>query len=208
MHIYFENSNINLIPFGVSLILGLIYILWRRKYRKSYLIFFTVFSFYLLFVIRVTLFPIPLYSEPIQFENFYSPHNLNLIPFNFGECHILRYCIFGSIANIYLTIPVGFGIQFLRALNKKERLWLILIIGFSIEILQLLISLGLSFPYRVIDINDVIFNALGVFIGLLFFKLFVWIYLALCKKWAGLAKGWFSYFYEVAILASKIRKDE
>ncbi|MBT4004159.1 MAG: VanZ family protein [Chloroflexi bacterium] len=155
------------------------------------------FGLYILFVLRVTLFPIPLYSSLPTIEFPYSPRNLNLLPLNFDECRILRHCLFGSIANVYLTIPFGFGIYFLIRSKKKFFLWISLFIGLFIEITQLVISLLLGFPYRVIDINDVIFNAFGVLIGYILFRLFVWGYFALSKKWRSLKTGVYQYLFDV-----------
>ncbi|WP_081943452.1 VanZ family protein [Caloranaerobacter azorensis] len=44
--------------------------------------------------------------------------------------------------------------------------------GTIIESLQLIISLFLKYTYRVIDINDIIFNFIGVIIGFYIFKIF------------------------------------
>ncbi len=163
-----------------------------------------LFGFYILFVLRVTLFPIPYYSY--RYDEFvFSPRNLNLIPLYFGECRILRFCIIGSIANVYLTIPLGFGIFFLLGGYKKKALWVSLFIGLYIELTQLLISLFLGFPYRVIDINDVLFNGLGVLIGYLIFRVFVWGYIALSKKWGSLKTGNYEYLFDVVNGSRKMK---
>ena len=55
--------------------------------------------------------------------------------------------------------------NFIRRLRRKDILWLSFAVGFGIEFVQLLMTLILSYPYRVVDINDVWLNAAGVLIG-------------------------------------------
>ena len=50
-------------------------------------------------------------------------------------------------------------------------------LGLGLEIAQLLLSLALRYPYRVVDINDAMFNAFGVILGYGLFKLFAGLYL-------------------------------
>jgi glycopeptide antibiotics resistance protein len=100
-------------------------------------------------------------------------HSLNLIPFNFGN--LFSYAALGKISyrivfwqtagNILITIPFGLGTGFLT----KVRGWRILLValgtGFSLEGMQFIfILLGVGNAH-VIDINDLLLNALGVLIG-------------------------------------------
>ena len=51
--------------------------------------------------------------------------------------------------------------NFIRRLRLKDILWLSFAVGFGIESVQLLMTLILRYPYRVVDINDVWLNAVG-----------------------------------------------
>ncbi|WXR62851.1 VanZ family protein [Peptostreptococcaceae bacterium AGR-M142] len=68
-------------------------------------------------------------------------------------------------------IKFGFGISFIMNLNNNTIIKLALLFGVIIESMQFIISLYLGWTYRVIDINDVFFNFLGVIFGYTLFKL-------------------------------------
>ena len=129
MNLYFDKNTFNILPVGLIILIGIVFLMWRKKKDKVYLLILFAFGLYILFLLRVTLFPIPLYSSRASIDFPYSPRNLNLIPLYFGECRILRYCLFGSIANVYLTIPFGFGVYFLSRVNKKKVFWFSIFIG-------------------------------------------------------------------------------
>jgi glycopeptide antibiotics resistance protein len=83
--------------------------------------------------------------------------------------------------NILLTIPLGFGLNFLCRLRMKDILC-ISAVGLGIELLQLALTLLLRYPYRVVDINDVWLNAMGVLIGYGLFQAFAWSYRQISQR--------------------------
>jgi glycopeptide antibiotics resistance protein len=124
---------------------------------------------------------------------------INLIPFYFGEQHIFDdRDLIAFAQNILLTIPFGFGILFVSRLRPKDFLWLPLAIGFGIEAAQLIISLILKYPYRVIDINDTLLNALGVLVGYALFRILAWLFIKITPLLKQNPGKWLGFFQEVA----------
>ena len=82
--------------------------------------------------------------------------------------------------------------------RKWHFIWLPALVGLSIEGLQLVISLLLGYPYRVIDVNDLIANAAGVLLGYAFFRVFRWAFLELARGARFKPGGWLAYLLEVA----------
>ncbi|MFP3919980.1 VanZ family protein [Lysinibacillus telephonicus] len=104
-----------------------------------------------------------------------SLRSVNLIPFNsikefimvdngFGQVRIVDMNIWG---NIFMFVPAGIYI----ILHKKHRsimknLFIILLSSLAIEATQFIFALG------ALDIDDIILNVMGGFIGLAFYKMF------------------------------------
>ena len=66
--------------------------------------------------------------------------------------------------------------------RRKDFLWLPLVVGFGIELSQLILNILLRYPYRVVDITDALLNAVGIWIGYSFFRLFSGLYIAITSK--------------------------
>lgn len=204
---FFLNGGSALIDFDISIIIAGLLLLsiasfyLKKKKNKdfTYILFYFVFNVYLLYVLKYTIFPIPVYGPPMEEvmgkSNFFS--HINFIPFNFESI----YYLFSMqvLGNVILSIPFGFGIPYVIKF-KKSKLYLVAIFfGMVIELIQLCISLLLGFAYRTIDINDVIFNFLGVIIGFYLFKLFSAIYIIAVRKMKiELNDNFLKYIYEVA----------
>ncbi len=163
-------NNTHLLIGVVALVVALI-ILWRQNKSFSYLFFFSVFWIYLMGVVSVVAFPFPIgYPNPD-----FKP-SVNFIPLNFGDCSYLILCLRNIYENILLTIPFGFGISFIARINPKNIFWLAIAVGFTFELVQLIISFAIRSSFRVVDINDVILNATGVLLGYGIFRIFGWVY--------------------------------
>jgi glycopeptide antibiotics resistance protein len=106
----------------------------------------------------------------------------------------LRFLVY----NILLTLPFGFGINFLTRMNVKKIISVSIFLGLGLEIAQLLLSLALRYPYRVVDINDAIINAFGVLLGYGLFKLFAWLYLLIAGQDTNNKDTLSLYFCEVS----------
>ncbi|MEB6551427.1 VanZ family protein [Heyndrickxia sporothermodurans] len=142
-----------------------------------YLLFFSIMYIYLYNVINITQFPI--YVDELQRETFGGQNvwkDMNLIPFK----DIFNMT---SLLNIVMTIPLGFGLPFLIKANIKKITFWGFLSGFLLETMQLLAALYAGYTFRVVDINDLIFNWLGTLIGyLIFFKLFIYLFNYLVDK--------------------------
>jgi glycopeptide antibiotics resistance protein len=166
---------------GAFVIIAFVVILWRRKYRFSYLFPLGIFCLYLLLVMGLTLFPIPIPSEGGAFGSrqptLYILSRVNLIPFDYDQFkNLAPLFVFMRevVDNILLTIPLGFGICFFTRLRVKQILLLAISAGLGIETTQLAMCLILGVAYRGVDINDAIMNALGVMTGYGLFRLLSW----------------------------------
>lgn len=190
-------------------LLGVVLIgLWikarQREYRTAYLFCCAIFGVYLLFALQKLFFPLwisgglPDLLRTQPFEYF-----INLIPFYFGRFSSLTESIPTLLENVLLTLPFGFGVSFVARLRPRTILWLAPVVGFATEGAQLLISLLLGYPYRFIDINDVIMNTLGVLIGCGMFQIFAAVYLEMIQRLRLQPRGLFAYIAEVARRAAQ-----
>jgi glycopeptide antibiotics resistance protein len=178
MMVYFNNTH--LLIGLVSLVVVLI-VLRIQKKSFSYLLFFTISWIYFIGAISVAVLPFVIITDH---SNSVFHLSLNLTPFDFGNCfeNIPRVCYQDMFNNVLLTVPFGFGIHFIIHVKPKYILWAILAIGCSFEFIQLVMTFVLRTSSRSIDINDVILNTTGAFIGYVLFKIFGWAYSAVIRK--------------------------
>lgn len=161
------------IMFGIIAIIFaiVICILLKKGVKKTALV--CIFIAYITAVVCIVFFPI-LYDEPVVYGNGYTWYNL--VPFatiaetvsgGFGETAFLQ--IFG---NIFLSVPFGF---FVMMWMKKPKLWKMFVFAFgftvTIEITQMFLGFAINSMYRNVDIDDVILNATGAFIGFGIYKI-------------------------------------
>lgn len=190
--------------FGLAILCVSLVILKRQKRSYSYLLCFSVFWMYLLVMVSAVLFPIPLPADGAAGPSWQSADDIlarvNLIPFYYGQPDRLNaVTIMHEIAgNIALTVPFGFGINFIRQITPKNIPWLALGVGVGTEATQLIACLVLGMNFRSVDINDMMLNAMGVLIGYGAFRIFSWLYLAATKLLNLDHKGLFAYIHAVA----------
>jgi glycopeptide antibiotics resistance protein len=183
---------------GIGILCVLLPVIWWRKRKLSYLLFFCLFWVYILAVVQAVIFPFVINTTPSAAG--FTP-SINLIPFYFGGCfnNMPALCAAGIADNILLTLPGGFGINFLARVRPKGIFWLALVVGFGLELVQLCISLLFRSGFRAIDINDAIFNAAGVLLGYALFRAFAWCYLK-ATDYFGFKPKWLAAdIYDVAI---------
>lgn len=170
---------------GLGCLILLLFLLRRRGLRPAYLFSFTLFWLYLLLVASLIVFPIQLpgnFGLRDSVSEIFS--HANLTPLAFGELFNLSpRVIFDNLAgNILLTLPFGFGINFLTRLPARWILWLALAVGLSLEVSQLVVSMLIGITYRSVDINDALLNAVGVLIGYGCFRGFDWLNVAVAGQ--------------------------
>lgn len=155
------------------IILIFIYMFKRNKIKNNKKIDnFIFFSYYLYIIslISVVFFPIPLYllNEDQEFPFTFF---LNVIPFKTILIVLERNPI-QLFGNILLLLPLGVILPILK--KKLFGIRYILIVGFltslTIESIQLLMSLSIGVPFRVFDIDDLICNTFGAILGYIIIK--------------------------------------
>jgi glycopeptide antibiotics resistance protein len=149
---------------------------WRKKRSVGYRVFFGLFWIYLLMLFSMTVFSGTVYRSLTWDERLEMAPLLlarvNLAPFHFGQFAYAGYIFTDVILNILVTVPLGFGLAFLTPLRARTMLIIAVGVGVFFETGQLAASLLAALPLRVTDINDAIFNALGVMVGYGVFGLF------------------------------------
>jgi len=129
------------------------YIYYCSEKEKRQYIFDSIFYVYVFFVIKYTQFPIILNDEMRSIIGQNVFRDSNFLPFA-----NLKYNLKYIILNTVMTIPFGFGICFLIKTSFKKVILLGFGLGFSLELMQLIIALIVGFTFRYVDVNDIIFN--------------------------------------------------
>lgn len=203
MVIIVDNMHIPTSPIALAILCMLLVIIWYRKRNFSYVLCLLIFGSYVLYALDITLFPIAISGDTAnamrQNRRVSSFVNFILFNFDFSTHLVMRQ----MLQNILLTVPFGFGIHFLIKLRLKDMLWLTFMVGMSIEAAQIVISLLLRYPHRVIDINDVILNAIGVIVGYGLFRVFAWLYIWLTQAFGIRHWGLSAYIYTIAEQANQ-----
>jgi glycopeptide antibiotics resistance protein len=88
-----------------------------------------------------------------------------------------------SLLNILLLIPFGFGLPFITNYRMKKIIVIGALFSIAIELTQLITGYMAKITFRVADINDVIFNTMGVAIGYILFVGFARIYRRTSYNW-------------------------
>jgi glycopeptide antibiotics resistance protein len=204
MQIYSDNLGIDIWFIMLGILAMILIILWRKKHSPSYLVCFGLFGVYLLYVIEKVFFPIHLSGQYVDvMRQQASLLDINLAPFYFGHFTTLSGALPGLILNILLTVPFGFGLNFIVYVKPKHFIWLAPTVGLGIEAIQLIISLLLRYPYRVVDINDFMMNTLGIVIGYIVFRLFSWLYIVVNRQFGIKHDGLSEYIHKIALKNTK-----
>jgi glycopeptide antibiotics resistance protein len=189
---YFETTDLYIV---IAILVIAILAAWWRKRSLSYVFFFAIFSIYLAIGLTQVIFP---FSIRTSSNDWPFRLNLNLIPFNFGDCSQLPgICLLQAWQNILLTIPFGFGLRFVTRFKPRNIFWVALSVGLSTEGIQLVLCLTFQGSFRSVDINDSLLNAFGVLVGYAAFLIFAWLYRALLARLAIHPTGIFAYVSEV-----------
>ncbi len=173
------------------LLFGLIWIgtvmFLRLKKKKSlvYLLFFTIFYVYIVKVLDYTLFQfqslilLKYFMPGLMLKGQTVEKSINLIPL----ITLTPQDLETSLLNILLLMPFGFGLPFITNFRMKKIVVIGALFSITIELLQLLTGYMAKITFRVADINDVIFNTVGVAIGYILFVGFMRIYRHMSRNW-------------------------
>jgi len=175
--------------FLTVLLFGLIWIgfitFLRSKKSLAYLIFFTIFYIYIVKVLDYTLFQfqslvlLKLFNPGLILNGQAAGKAINLIPF----ITLISQDLKTSLLNILLLIPFGFGLPFISNYRMKKIVIIGALFSIVIEFMQLITGYVAKITFRIADINDVIFNTIGVAIGYILFVGFVRIYRHIYHNW-------------------------
>lgn len=159
----------------------------RLKKRKSflYLLFFTIFYIYLYKVLDYTL----LQFQSLLLMQHFLPNLMlngieagrvvNLIPLATLTLEDVKT----SLLNILMMMPFGFGLPFITNFRFKKVVIAGLLLSIAIELLQLITGFTANTTFRVADINDLVFNTVGVAVGYILFSQFVLVFRRMSRNW-------------------------
>ena len=143
------------------------YLRTAKKQSPVNLLLFTIFYIYLYKVLDYTL----LQFQSLLLLRYFIPglmlngsgadENVNLAPLVTLATEDLRT----SLLNILLMMPFGFGLPFLAEWKASRVMVVGALFSIAIELLQLLTGVMAGMTFRVADVNDVIFNTVGVATG-------------------------------------------
>lgn len=143
----------------VSLYIMIVSIINHRRNRFWFLHF--VMLPYILFVLTITIIPLPNIFQPKN-EQFWQ--SVNWLPFR-DIIHGYAYAKREALLNVLMMVPFGFFLPFMT----KKNVWKTVIITFcfslSIETIQLLTVLFNRIDARTFDVTDLITNTLGGLCG-------------------------------------------
>lgn len=168
-----------MITYQLAILLGIISIIFYvlisvfLKVNPKKIIISCIFIVYLTAVAVITLFPI-LIDEKVEY--FGNSTWYNIIPFKtitqtlqYGISTTAIVQIFG---NIFMSVPFGvFVMLFLRNPKWWKMLLFALLLTVGIELSQMIIGLAINNMYRTVDIDDIILNVIGTYLGYGIYKI-------------------------------------
>lgn len=163
---------------SIPIYIILIVIFLIKKIKLKNILIYTIFYIYIISLLAVTLFPIPIawlkeISKYVTDTNNFIPLNSILdIILNKNLPLIVKFK--QVIWNIIIFIPLWFLVPFIwkNKNNFKQALFIWVLWTILIETTQFIISIILGFNYKVTDIDDIILNTLGFIIWFYIFRLF------------------------------------
>lgn len=169
-----------------------VFLRFKLKKTLAYMFFFTIFFIYFMEVLKYTQFPIYLSKNMRDAIGQNVWRDMNLIPLITLKSATLKT----SLLNILLTIPFGFGLPFISHFRFRQVVFVGMLFSIMLELLQLTTALFAGFTFRIVDINDVIFNTIGAAIGYILFVKFVQVCRFALDKWHIKQNAILQYIYE------------
>ncbi|HBI03399.1 MAG TPA: hypothetical protein DDY49_05150 [Paenibacillaceae bacterium] len=136
------------------------------------------FYIYLIALISITFFPIPIDKAIINdYNNIGLHYSNNFIPFEsiykILSTNTVEVSAKQILGNLILLLPFGFYLPLI--FKNGCSFWKAIILGLTfsviIELIQFLISAFINFTYRITDVDDIILNTTGCILGFLVYKL-------------------------------------
>jgi glycopeptide antibiotics resistance protein len=164
-----------IISIPIYIILLLWFIFKRFHFKKIFII--SIFYFYLISLLAVTLFPIPIqWLQDIWI--YYEWNKNNFLPLSsignilWNEYLSLFQKMKQVLWNIIIFIPLWFFIPFFwKSKNSFQKIIYIgVLCSISIELLQYFIWFSIGIHYKITDVDDIILNTIGFIIWLYLYK--------------------------------------
>jgi glycopeptide antibiotics resistance protein len=171
--------------FGLVWLGVVLFLLLGKRNSFVYILFFTIFYVYLCKVLDYTLFQfqslllLQQLVPGLMLKGQSAGNSINLLPLVTLTMHDLKT----SLLNILLMLPFGFGLPFITPLRMRQVVFIGALFSIGIELSQLITGLIAHVTFRVADINDVLFNTLGVAIGYVLFVGFLRVYRRAYRTW-------------------------
>ena len=189
---------------AMILLVGLIwlgtsaFLLLKKRKSFVYLLFFTIFYIYIFKVLDYALLQfqslllLQHFVPDLMLNGFKDGTNVNLIPLATLTLEDVKT----SLLNVLFMVPFGFGLPFVTNFRMKKVIVAGLLLSIGIEFLQLVTGFTANTTFRVADINDLIYNTVGVAVGYMLFVGFVRIFRHVSRNWKISANPIFRYIAE------------
>lgn len=153
-------------------ILGVLLFYKYKKNHKYQLYFILLFAFYILVLLSLTMFPLKFITEAgrnTQIADTSMPF-VQLIPGTILKNSIPYNILKQVLGNILLFVPMYFFMKYITKSTLKS-IFIGIGVSFGIELIQLLIDILTNYSNHICDIDDIICNSIGIFLGALIFKI-------------------------------------
>lgn len=167
MNLIRDEGSISVMPYILGIVILMVLIFIRKQNTSFAKVCVVLLGMYFLILLNKTIFPIFISGNFVEIMRD-SPDKryIELLPLFITLRYDQSFSYYLPIIfNILLTIPLGFILSCLMPNQLKKILFLSFLVTLSIETLQLVISLILRYPHRIFDINDILLNMLGAFLG-------------------------------------------
>lgn len=182
----------------------------KRKKSLVYVLFFSIFSLYLFKVLDYTLFQfqslllLKHFMPGLMLQGAAGEEALNLIPL----ITLTVEDMVTSLLNVLMLVPFGFGLPFIMNARALKVICLGAAFSIGIELAQLTTGIVASITFRVADVNDIIFNTLGVAIGYALFIGFAHAYRHSALGQSAVANPILRYIAERSGVVNRFRHQE
>lgn len=155
----------------------ILFLMAYKKTPKQKLFIGSIIYFISVFIIMMTLFPMPVDPAVLEYNRSMGLQCINnLVPFrmiyNIIDSESVIVAIYQIGGNIMMLFPLGYLIPMMtdKKIDLKKILLIIFCITFCIESMQFLIGKIINFNYRCFDVDDMILNTLGGVFGYFMLK--------------------------------------
>lgn len=155
----------------------ILFLMAYKKTPKQKLFIGSIIYFISVFIIMMTLFPMPVDPAVLEYNrNFGVEYTNNIVPFRMIYYILKSETLGGMIyqlgGNLIMLFPLGYLIPMVtdKKIDLKKIILIMFCITFCIESMQFLIGKIINFNYRCFDVDDMILNTLGGVFGYIMLK--------------------------------------